>query len=870
MTPAAFHDEAQLLRHAEWVRRLARSLVADSHTAEDLAQETMLAAVAKPPGRADNVRGWLATVLHNRLRLDRRASARRARRELAVARSVDAPVEGDVVERSARTQEVVEVVHALEEPFRTTLLLRYFDGLERRVIAERMGVPFDTVRSRIRRGLERVRERLDRRYGGRREEWRAGLAPLVAGPAGMGCESAAGADGGSSLGRVARLEPGRGFATVVMAMQTKSKVMLVAAVICLGALWSVAGGVGGSEEPDVTPATGRVDDVGHRVADRTEVREGGVQAGRVAVEAPVELPEAAGTRTVRGRVVDTRAAPIAGLDLTCSGREAAGLTSGAGGYFEVEVRGEEQIELTSGDPRYATVLAGVVGPNAMGEPIVVVGRSLGLAGQVVDPHGAPIAGVAVRFEVGARVERGLGIPLDASVVPERVQETEADGRFEFAGVPEVRGARLVATKAGYDDATREAWFDDRGVVLVLYETVVDPALLQGVVLDEKGAPLAGVRVGAASALTRTDHRGRFAFDAETTRVAPVVRAVRAGYWPAELAATRGPAGSSWPADVVLRIDRPALEVSGVVVDGQGEPRPGVRVWVDDPTVLGVTEEDGPIVLEGLAHGSREKAEVEADGEVVRDTPNALWSWVRTDAAGRFALGGLLDREYRLRAFDPETLAIVTVGGVRAGRTGVELVVETPGDAGMLRGVVRSVDGGGLAGATVRVSVRPFLLQRPDGGMTAWDWAGPAAVSDAQGRFELRVPRSAARVRATKEGFFPASFAWDGNGAVVPGDCVLELAPRVAGELGHVQVRLADPGRATHCALVGADGARASLLHRRGTGEQRSVRAASIEDGMTSMLAVAAGEYELVLLRDGDEVERSRVVVEVGGVSLVRR
>src|SRR5688572_8917423 len=65
-----------LLSHTEWVRRLARSLAGDDATADDLVQETWIAASRRPPDLDRPVRPWLAVVVRN-LFLKRLAHERR-------------------------------------------------------------------------------------------------------------------------------------------------------------------------------------------------------------------------------------------------------------------------------------------------------------------------------------------------------------------------------------------------------------------------------------------------------------------------------------------------------------------------------------------------------------------------------------------------------------------------------------------------------------------------------------------------------------------------------------------------------------------------------------------------------------------------
>jgi RNA polymerase sigma-70 factor (ECF subfamily) len=190
--------------HSGWLRRLACGLLRDSDEAEDVVQESMVAAWKKPPALDRDVRPWLAEVVRNRARDQARGRRRRDSRELAAeelsARSVENPEE--LLERFQLHKMLTEVVLALEEPFRQTLLLRFFEGLSSAAIAERLGTPAGTIRWRLKEGLERVRRELDRRHDGQRAVWVRSLLPWVTAPGlplGLGGgESAAPATGSSS------------------------------------------------------------------------------------------------------------------------------------------------------------------------------------------------------------------------------------------------------------------------------------------------------------------------------------------------------------------------------------------------------------------------------------------------------------------------------------------------------------------------------------------------------------------------------------------------------------------------------------------------------------------------------------------------
>jgi len=159
-----------LLLERQWLARLARRLVADGAAAEDLAQETWLAAFARGPAEVRSWRAWLGESARRLASRERRGAGRRAAREAAVARPEATPSSDELVAKSERLELVAREARTLDEPFRTVLLLRYQEELEPAAIAARLGVPADTVRARLRRALELLRARLGRRLG---SDWRA-------------------------------------------------------------------------------------------------------------------------------------------------------------------------------------------------------------------------------------------------------------------------------------------------------------------------------------------------------------------------------------------------------------------------------------------------------------------------------------------------------------------------------------------------------------------------------------------------------------------------------------------------------------------------------------------------------------------------
>jgi RNA polymerase sigma-70 factor (ECF subfamily) len=172
-------DSRALLEHASWVRALAHRLVADQALADDLAQDTCVAALEHPPAAAVHARGWLRAVLANFARQAGRGGARRRVREALAARPEAEAGALEVLARAAAHRELVDAVMALPEPFRTAILLRFFDELPPRRIARELGVPVATVHSRVQRGLAQLRVRLDERSRGDRGAWVSALLPLA-------------------------------------------------------------------------------------------------------------------------------------------------------------------------------------------------------------------------------------------------------------------------------------------------------------------------------------------------------------------------------------------------------------------------------------------------------------------------------------------------------------------------------------------------------------------------------------------------------------------------------------------------------------------------------------------------------------------
>lgn len=168
----------ELLDEREWMGRLSRALLGKhAADADDVAQDSWLDALR---GRSDarSSRPWLGAIVRRRAAARGRSDSRRTRRERAAARpeesSADAPSE--VVERFETQRIVAAAVSELPEPYRTTILQHYYEGVRLVDIARESGSPSATIRWRLRKGHELLRDALEKRYG--KAEWRAALLPL--------------------------------------------------------------------------------------------------------------------------------------------------------------------------------------------------------------------------------------------------------------------------------------------------------------------------------------------------------------------------------------------------------------------------------------------------------------------------------------------------------------------------------------------------------------------------------------------------------------------------------------------------------------------------------------------------------------------
>jgi len=154
-----------LLEHDSFLRAMARRLLGDDVAADDVVQEAWLVALRSAKRPEDVRAGWLAGIVKNLVRRSRRDGERRARRERTAARPDEVTATDEACAERSLRRRIAEIVVDLPAIYRVPLLLRYYDGLTPQAIAERLSLKGSTVRTRIQRGLLRVRARLENGNG---------------------------------------------------------------------------------------------------------------------------------------------------------------------------------------------------------------------------------------------------------------------------------------------------------------------------------------------------------------------------------------------------------------------------------------------------------------------------------------------------------------------------------------------------------------------------------------------------------------------------------------------------------------------------------------------------------------------------------
>lgn len=156
-----------LLQNADFLKPFAINLTRDSEAANDLYQETMYKALANHEkyNSGTNIKAWLFTIMRNIFINDYR---RKAKQKTIFDNSpndflLNTPqvAISNNAESSLRMKEITTAVHQLPEIFKVPFRL-YFDGYKYQEIADVLGEPLGTIKSRIHFARKLLKERLGR------------------------------------------------------------------------------------------------------------------------------------------------------------------------------------------------------------------------------------------------------------------------------------------------------------------------------------------------------------------------------------------------------------------------------------------------------------------------------------------------------------------------------------------------------------------------------------------------------------------------------------------------------------------------------------------------------------------------------------
>lgn len=554
----------ELLQHRRWLCALARGLVADPEVAREVEQETWLVALRHPPKDRRNLRGWLSRVAA------RQARSRWRRRTWAGQLDDDVPTDLDPADMAAQV-EVARVlaghVLALDEPYRTTVLLRFWHGLDSPAIASREGIAAGTVRWRLKVALDQLRARLAEQRGPK--TWATFLAPLVRQPA------------PASFGSLVAL------LWLPLLLPTAAAVALVAAAVTLLAPESnepephrVAALPSTPEFVETPPIP---EALAASIEPTTAITTTESTAQRTEVVPPATEIASRPVGVARGRLVSNDGQPVAGGQVRFTytpDHIPANWTE----WTDAEYDGHFEIPLPRvPDRTFGTLSAEFRAPYRVersttaaipATQVVEFGAvelTLGarVEGVVLTVDGLPLAGATVTARDGGRDGlRMLRMQMEhepysgrdsrsLSAFPNSVSTTSgADGRYRLEGVAE--GIAVVAASApchasGMTAAFRVSDGESTEAPSLLLEPVPPETYLRGVVLDPDANPVpdATVTVYRSSPGTHThsdlntDENGEFWECGLTTGIltveathdlwAPsVVAQVRPGTGPVEL------------------------------------------------------------------------------------------------------------------------------------------------------------------------------------------------------------------------------------------------------------------------------------------------------------------------------------------------
>ncbi|HTF90639.1 MAG TPA: sigma-70 family RNA polymerase sigma factor [Planctomycetota bacterium] len=481
-----------LLGEAEWLGKLARRLVSDPNEADDVVQDTWIAAIGTPPARERPLRPWLAQVARNFARMRRRSGAAREVREQSVSRRAEAPGPEELAQRLESQRLLVNALARLREPYRSTVLLVYFEHRTSEEIARQQGISAGTVRWRLSAAIEQLREQLDRDNDSR-GDWVSALAPLARAPD--------------------TLIPAALHGAILMSTLMKVGAAAAAAVLLFVALSH--SGLWPSDTPALSTEPVAVRFKPLETEPPTRAPQGEEQRAIAPVPAEPAAPAATpktnelAQASIRARFVDETGRAIAGATLATSphsASEPAQASSGIDGRVELAIRFPRAILAVraSWDAHLESRCLGWTravhrislqqdSTAELGDIVLAPGGDI--SGRVVGKHGRAIEGAVLRLE-DSDIPQSEMFELRSMPVFQSDEEpwtvSRPDGSFVYSGAP-VGFVRLAAGLEEYRTTFSapievRAGQESGGVELIL-EPIPDSSRIAGRVIDPSGQPV---------------------------------------------------------------------------------------------------------------------------------------------------------------------------------------------------------------------------------------------------------------------------------------------------------------------------------------------------------------------------------------------
>jgi RNA polymerase sigma factor (sigma-70 family) len=512
MAPSRPLDAELLLSHGAWLAQLARALVAKEDEVDDVVQQTFAQALAQPPRHFGNLRAWLGAIARNVVRARMRSDVSRAAREEFASRPSPAESPEEAIERMELRRAVVDAVLALAEPYRSALVLRFFEELPRSEIARLTKSPEETVKTRIKRGLAQLREMLSERFSRDGESLMEGLAMLLV-PAMAG----SGASGGGVSAATTATKASAGGGVVAVGSGAKLLVAAAAALIVGAATWrwAVVHRNAPTPEPAAVPAAAAPPAATSEppLAAATRVTEP-AHDPTAAVAGDASDAEAA-VFDFEGRVIDAHGAAVSDALVLLGDADAIwakrgqgrnegicsyadGLLSGRSKPEKIGARGTRsaadgsfRFEKVDSDHRFEVVAlhetAGLGCAHAptsdAKEPLVVtLAPMIVVRGRVTEVDGRPA--VAAKVKIHVQYEPNLSGTGGALVAPDgtfRDFWSDIDSVTFVARAEDGRESEKVKLDFGPNDPR------DRNVSLVIAAT--GGGRCHGRIVDKSGAPL---------------------------------------------------------------------------------------------------------------------------------------------------------------------------------------------------------------------------------------------------------------------------------------------------------------------------------------------------------------------------------------------